>query len=248
MAIGDAFRRIEDPRLLRGEGRFIADIVFPDMVEAVIVRSPYAHAKVLGIDCASALAQPGVVAVLTQGDLPKPVPCIPVRLSASPELEAALQPPLALDRVRYVGEPVAVVVARNRYEAEDAADRIKVAYHSLPVVPDITAVRNGGHLIHEAVSSNVVYQRRATKGDPETVLREAAYRLDLTFRIQRHSGVPLETRGLLARVAEDGRLEVYGPTKVMHFNRQVLAKLLKCDIETIRFVEPDVGGGFGIRG
>ncbi len=239
-------RRLEDPRFLTGQGWFVGDVVFAGMVEAAIVRSPYAHARLVSCDVDEARHRPGVMAVLTARDLPRPVPVIPVRLSPAPELEQALQPVLAFDRVRYVGEPVAVVIAKNRYLAEDALDAVRVRYQPCPAVTRAAGLVEQP-LLHDGVPGNRVYQRRTSKGDPKAAMAAAPHRLSLSFSIQRHSGVPLETRGLVARPVAR-RLEVYGPTKVVHFNRRILASLLGVPIEELRFVEPDVGGGFGIRG
>ncbi len=248
--LGESTRRVEDPRFLRGQGRFVADIEFLGMLEGMVVRSPHAHARIGRINAAKALRMPGVVAIWTAQDLPRPCPIIPPRLSSTPELQLALQPVLAETIVRYVGEPVALVVATNRYVAEDAAALIEVEYQPLPVVGEMGdgAVNDPvNDPLHPGMSDNVIYRRRFVKGDVETVLQSAPHRLSLNFQVQRHSGVPLETRGLVARPIED-RIEVYGPTKVVHFNRSVLAQLLGWPIERIRFIEPDVGGGFGIRG
>lgn len=244
--IGESRRRVEDPRFLRGQGRFVADIKFAGMLEVMVVRSPHAHAKIGLINAAVARRMPGVVAIWTAKDLPTPCPIIPVRLSSTPELRFALQPVLAETIARYVGEPVALVVATNRYVAEDAAALIEVEYQPLPVIVGMGADAAKDPL-HEGLVDNVIYRRRLVKGDVGAVLKSAPHRLSLNFQVQRHSGVPLETRGLVARPVGD-RLEVYGPTKVVHFNRGVLAELLGWPIERIRFIEPDVGGGFGIRG
>jgi carbon-monoxide dehydrogenase large subunit len=246
MTVGASIRRFEDPPLLRGVGRYVADLQFPQMLEALVIRSPHAHARISSIDVSQALRHSGVLAVFTAADLPRPVPEIPVRLSSAPELLWALQPVLATDRVRYVGEPVAVIVAESRYVAEDAADKVLIHYDALPAVLRVGDDSQGPDL-HERVMHNVVYRRRTVKGNPSQAMMHAPRRLEITCRIQRHSGVPMETRGLVARPI-DGRLEVYGPTKVVHFNWAVLARLLGWPQAKLRLIEPDVGGGFGIRG
>ena len=249
MTIGEAIKRIEDPRLLVGKGQYVADVRVPGMLEACVVRSPYAHAKILGIDSSAAYAIKGVVAVVTASDLPSDLQSIPMRLTAAPELAHALQMPLASSVVRYAGEPVAVIVADSRYVAEDAAEQLLVAYEMLPAVTDIrAAMRADAPLLHPMLGSNTIYTLAAKKGDSNQALRDAPYRLTLDFAIQRHAAVPLETRGLVVIPDEEGRIHVYGPTKVVHFNRIVLAKLLNCDPALIHFIETDVGGGFGARG
>src|SRR3989440_3425929 len=249
MTIGEAIKRIEDPRLLVGKGQYVADVRVPGMLEACGVRSPYAHAKMLGIDSSAAYAIKGVVAVVTASDLPSDLQSIPMRLTAAPELAQALQMPLASSVVRYAGEPVAVIVADSRYVAEDAAEQLLVAYEMLPAVTDIrAAMRADAPLLHPMLGSNTIYTLAAKKGDSNQALRDAPYRLTLDFAIQRHAAVPLETRGLVVIPDEHGRIHVYGPTKVVHFNRSVLAEMLHCDPALIHFIETDVGGGFGARG
>ncbi len=249
MTIGEALKRIEDPRLLTGKGCYVADLRAPDMLEAYVVRSPYAHARIESIDCQAALAAKSVVTIVTASDLPPDLVPIPMRLTPAHELEHALQMPLARHVVRYVGEPVAVVVASSRYAAEDAAEHLQIEYEMLPPVADISvAVNEGASLLHPVLGSNNIYTIVSRKGDAGEALRHAPHRLSLDFGVQRHSAVPLETRGLLAVPDEPGRVHVYGPTKVVHFNRMVLARLLKCDPSLIHFIETEVGGGFGVRG
>jgi len=132
MTIGEAIKRIEDPRLLVGKGQYVADVRVPGLLEACVVRSPYAHAKILGIDSSAASAIKGVVAVVTASDLPSNLQPIPMRLTPAPELAHALQMPLASNVVRYAGEPVAVIVADSRYVAEDAAEQLLVEISELP--------------------------------------------------------------------------------------------------------------------
>ena len=249
MSIGEAIKRIEDPRLLVGKGQYVADVRVPGMLEACVVRSLYAHAKILGIDSSAAYAIKGVVAVVTASDLPADLQPIPMRLTAAPELVHALQMPLANTIVRYAGEPVAVIVADSRYAAEDAAEQVLVAYEMLPAVTDIrAAMRADAPLLYPVLGSNTIYTLAAKKGDSHQALRQAPFRLTLDFAIQRHAAIPLETRGLVVIPDAQGRIHVYGPTKVVHFNRIVLARLLNCDPALIHFIETDVGGGFGARG
>jgi carbon-monoxide dehydrogenase large subunit len=239
-------RRLEDPPLLRGESRFVADLNAPGQVEAVVVRSVHAHARLQKIETAEAEKVPGVIGVWTSADLPKDLGPIPVRLSPAPTLLDALQHPLARQVVRYVGEPVAVVVAENRYRAEDAAAKVMVSYEPLRPLMSVGESLDAGPLF-SALSSNVVYHRQQRKGGPPPDAATSRRRLSLTFRVQRHTAVPLETRGLLA-VPEGERLTVYGATKVVHFNHRVLAEMLHMDPAHLRLVEVAVGGGFGVRG
>jgi carbon-monoxide dehydrogenase large subunit len=249
MIIGASIKRKEDPRLLLGEGRYIDDVRLPGMLHAAIVRSPQAHARIGAIDAAAARGLPGVALVATAEDLGH-TSRIPIRLGPRPALEPFLQPVLARWRVRYVGEPVAVVVAGDRRVAEDAAELVTVDYETLPVVPDIEqAIRPDAVALHEGTSGNVADRLLTTVADADAAMAGAPVRLRRRLTVQRHSGVPMETRGLLAAYdAATGLLTMWGPTKVPHFNRRVLAGLLGWPEERIRFVEPDVGGGFGVRG
>jgi CO/xanthine dehydrogenase Mo-binding subunit len=218
------------------------------MLHAAVLRSPVAHALIRSIDVKAALAHPAVVDVISFQDIAG-VDQIPMRLTYHVELARALQRPLADKTVRYVGEPVAVVVASTRYQAEDALELIDVDYEPLPVV-SVTADAIGSRVaIHADVPDNVAGRILDEVGDVEQGLKQSAHVLEATLSVQRHSGIPMETRGLVAEW--DSGLEtltVWGPAKVVHFNRTVLARLLKVPESRIRMVEMEVGGGFGIRG
>ena len=247
--IGAPIRRREDFRFLTGRATFIDDITVPQMLHAAIVRSPQAHARLTAIDTTRARALPGVAAVFTWADIVPYARPIPVRLYPLPGLEHFLQYPLARDKVRYVGEPVAVVVAASRYVAEDALDAVEVSYEPLPAVVDVPTALRDEVVLHEEQGTNLANQYTLTIGDVETAWRSAAYTRKETFRVHRHTGNPLETRGLVARFdAEHGELTVWGPTKVPYFNRTILASFLDLPEQKMHFIEPDVGGGFGIRG
>jgi len=248
-AIGRSMRRKEDQRLLTGRGKYAADFRLPGMVHGAVLRSPHAHARLGAIRTKAALDLRGVVAVVTARDLGD-IGRIPVRLGPRPSIVACLQPPLARDKVRYVGEPVAFVVAENRYVAEDALELLEVAYEPLPTVADArTAVERAAPMLHEAIDGNVVATLDTRRGDAEAALAAAHTRVRERFAVQRHTGVPMETRGLSAAFeAGTGVLRLWGVAKVPHFNRRVLADLLEYPEHLIQFVELEVGGGFGIRG
>ncbi|MGQ0570352.1 MAG: xanthine dehydrogenase family protein molybdopterin-binding subunit [Armatimonadota bacterium] len=249
MIVGASVKRKEDPRLLTGAGQYVDDVRLPGMLHAVIVRSPHGHARIRGIDATAARALPGVELIVTAADLGDMKP-IPVRLGPKPSLVPFLQVPLARDRVRYVGEPVALIVAASRYVAEDAADLLTVDYEGAPAVTTVEqALSSETPALHDHTSSNLAERLESVIGDPNRALAGAEVRLRRRFTIQRHTGVPMETRGLVASYdAGAGLLTVWGPTKVVHFNRRVLADLLGVSDERIRLIEPDVGGGFGVRG
>jgi aerobic carbon-monoxide dehydrogenase large subunit len=247
MIIGASVKRKEDPRLLTGRGCYVGDIALPGMVHAVVVRSPHAHAEIRRIDASRARAVPGVTLVATAADLGA-VPPIPVRLGPRPGQAPFLQHPLARHRVRYVGEPLALVIATDRYLAEEAADLVEVEYLRLPAIADADQASGPQAAVHDG-SSNLADVLVMETGNPDEALGKAGVRIRHRFHIQRHTGVPMETRGLIALYdAGTGQLTVWGPTKVPHFNRQVLTDLLEVAAHRVRFVEPDVGGGFGVRG
>ncbi len=248
--VGASVPRLEDPRFLTGTGGYVGDLQRHAMLHAHVVRSPHAHARIVSIDSRTARARPGVEAVLTFADLAAGSGPIPIRLTPLSSLLEFLQWPLAHDRVRYVGEPVAVVVAHSRYAAEDAAELVDVVYEPLPaVVHGRAALEPGAPVLHDGPGTNLAAEFNMVVGDvdaafvaPDLVIRER-------FKIQRHTANPLETRGLMAEFDRGrGILTVWGPTKVPHFNRTVLSELLGIGEHLLHFVEADVGGGFGVRG
>lgn len=246
-AIGRARERVEDLRFLGGRGRYIDDVIIDGMLHGAVLRSPVAHARIGHIDVSAALAMPGVKAVFTARDLDANV-LIPLRAASLPGYERSfLQPPFAIDKVRYVGEPVAFVVADSPYRAEDALERIEVDYEPLPAVTD-WASANRESVLHENTGTNVASSYRVTRGDP-SVLAGADYVRSERLRCHRHSGVPLETRGLVAQWdAAQQRLRVWGAAKVAFANRRILAGLIGLPETAIDLIEVDIGGGFGVRG
>src|ERR1700730_103230 len=183
--IGAPLRRKEDPKLLRGDARFAADIRLPGMLAAVVVRSPHAHANVLGIHAEGALASPGVAAVITGMDLGPDMLPIPLRLTNQPGLTACLQAPL---RRRQVGEPVAVVVASDRYEAEDAVDQVHVEYEALPAVVSVAeALAAGAPILHERAADNLACKFELRVGGVEIAFRDADLVVEEMFSTNRQS-------------------------------------------------------------
>jgi len=244
--IGLPIKRLEDPRLLVGGGRYVDDLVRPGMAHAVIVRSPHAHARLRRIDGRGALARPGVLALLTAADLAG-VPTIPLRQAGKPAHAAYLQPPLAGDTVRYAGQPVAVVVATDRAAAIDAREQVDVEYHVLSAFVTPGEPGDGGPPLFP--EGNVADSWTTALGDVDGALRDAAFVVSDRLSIARQTAAPMEPRGLLAEwEAGGGRLTVWGVTKVPYFNRRTLASMLGVDEARIDFAESDVGGGFGARG
>jgi carbon-monoxide dehydrogenase large subunit len=247
--VGSPVERIEDLRLLKGRGQYVDDLTRAGLLHAVILRSQVAHGRIRAIDVAAARARPGVVAVITAADIGTSVPAIPLRQEPLPALLQYQQPVIAHRKVRYVGEPIAVVVADSAALAEDALEAIAVDIEPLPAVADRAAACKGDVLLFEESGSNLASTITAVLGDIELAFREAAYTRRETFKVQRHAAVPMEPRGLLAEWdAAHERMTVSGTAKVPFPNRRMLAKMLGVPEASIRMLEYDVGGGFGARG
>ena len=247
--IGAPLRRREDVRFVPGKGEYLDDVRQPGTLHAAILRSPHAHARIRGIDVSEALAMDGVVAVFTYADMADLSKPIPMRVFPLPGLDDYLQTPLSAEVVRHAGEAVAVVVADSRYLAEDALDAIEVDYEPLAPVTSIAQALTDTVLVHPGNGTNLAGSAEINVGDVDAAFREAEYVRKEEFHTNRHTANPMETRGLVASYnPEDGHMRVWGPTKVSHTNRAILARHLEIDEERIHFIEPDVGGGFGVRG
>jgi carbon-monoxide dehydrogenase large subunit len=248
--VGSPVERLEDPRFLRGRGQYVDDVTRPGLLHTVILRSPVAHGRIRGIDRTAALARPGVAAVITADQIIAglgAVPTIPLRQEQLPAFRPFEQPVIATGKVRYVGEPVAVVVAASAAAAEDAAEAVALDIEALQAVAGRAAAESGGIKLFETAASNVAGSLTAVKGDADAAFRAAPYVRREQFSVQRHTAVPMEPRGLLAEW-QDGRLTLYGAAKVAFPNRRILARQLGVAENLIRMVENDVGGGFGVRG
>jgi len=248
--IGARLPRQEDPRLLRGRGRFGDDFSAPGQLWARIVRSPVAHGRLRGVDVTEAARAPGITAVVTAADLPEGL-VIPVRLAiAGTDLRRFLQPVLARDTVRYVGEPLAVVAGEDPYACEDAAELVEADIAEEPAVLDATAgpgISAGSGAT--AGPGTLAAELTRGYGDTDAVFAAAAHVVRIELAIGRHSGVPLEPRCLLAVPDPDrGELSIFGMTKVPVWNRDLLADMLGIDETLIRVHAIDAGGGFGVRG
>ena len=246
--IGSPVERIEDARLLRGRGQFVGDLKRVSMLHAAILRSPVAHGHVAAVEAAAALAIAGVRAVITAKDI-GPVPRIPLRLLPLPGTERFLQPVIAAERVRYVGEPVAVVLADSPALAEDGVGAIALNIEELPPVPDRHASGRGDVLLFEEAGTNEAMVFTGVKGDADAAFRDADYVRRERFAVQRYTALPMEPRGVLAEWdAARGRMTVLGAAKVPFFNRDTLAAMLNLSPGDVDLIENDVGGGFGARG
>ena len=242
--VGRSVMRLEDRPLILGQGRFAADISFPGQWTMRVVRSPAAHGKIRSIEAGAALELSGVHAVWTNADVAH-IPPIPFRLTGLKTLEPYRQPVLAKKFVRYVGEPVALVFAEDQYVAEDAADLVEIDIEEL----DVQLLATEQPCVFEDELSTEAGVLRKGYGDVDLAFHDAVAVVSLELSIGRHSGVPLETRGGVARYDEARDiLQMYGAAKVPHWNRDTLAQMLGRKRESVQLYEGHVGGGFGIRG
>jgi carbon-monoxide dehydrogenase large subunit len=247
--VGTSVTRREDPRLLTGRGRFVDDIHLPRMLHAQFVRSTVAHGTVTGLDLSRTLAVPGVVAVFTAGDLE--LGDITAVLDRPPsEFVPTAMPVLTRDRVRYVGEPIAVVLAEDPYAVEDGIEAAKVTYEALPpVISDEQALAPGAPLVHAAAAANTLVDVSmfATEGIDEA-FATAPCVVNVRTKTGRQNALPLETRGAVANWDDrDEQLLVQICTQVPHQVRTVMADCLGLAERNVRVVVPDMGGGFGLK-
>jgi aerobic carbon-monoxide dehydrogenase large subunit len=246
--IGSPVERVEDLRYLRGRGQYVDDLLRPGQWHAAIVRGQVAHGRLQAIDTAAARSMRGVHAVITAQDLGRPIPKIPFRRPSAAIVPYA-QPVLADKVVRYVGEPVAMVLADSAELAEDAAQAVGLDIEPLPVVADRRASMRDDVRLIEGTESNCATVYVANAGDVEGTFRNAAYTRREQFRVQRMTAMTMETRGLLAEWdATAGRLIVSGAAKLPFFNRRAMAGMMGLSEEAVDYIEYDVGGGFGARG
>jgi len=247
--IGSAVERREDLRFLRGRGEYVDDLSPDGLLYAVILRSPVAHGRLVSIDRGAALRIPGVHAVITAADMPHGPPIIPMRLQPLPEFKPFEQPVIADKKVRYVGEPLALVLAESVALGEDALEAIAVEIEPLPAVADWRVAQRDASLLFESAGSNRALTFNAVRGDADAAFASAPYTRRESFRTQRHFGLTMEPRGVMAEWdAAKGRLTVFGAAKVPFFNRRILAGQIGLAEDAIEMVENDVGGGFGARG
>lgn len=247
--IGRSVPRPNLGRLLQGRGQYVSDLVLPRMVHLAFLRSPYAHARILGIDAAAARAMPGVVAVATGRDLAALcTPWVGV-LSHLKGLKSAPQYPLAIDHACWQGEAVALVAARSRAEAEDALERIQVAYEPLPPVVDMEAALDPATpVIHPELGDNLAFERRLDAGAVDAAMAEADAVVEAIFRFARHTGVTLEPRAIVADWNPgEARLTVYQGHQAPHMMQHVYAAHLGLEDGQVRVVCKDVGGSFGVK-
>jgi CO/xanthine dehydrogenase Mo-binding subunit len=249
---GQPIKRTEDPRLVTGNGRYLDDLGY-DALEVAFVRSPHAHARVMEIDVTGALDVDGLVAIYTHDDLEsdhrsrmgEPLPL----LIPHPTLtHGRTQYALARTEVNYVGEAVVMVVATNRYVAEDAVGRISVDYEFLPAVVGLETARAAEHLVHDDVPGNVAARMVQQTGDADAAIDAAPHSLELDLEIERSASMPMEGKGVLARWdPDDSSLLVHTSTQTSTSVRQAIAAKLDLPVDRVEVVTPDVGGGFGVK-
>ncbi len=259
--MGARLARKEDLRLVTGHGKYVADIVLPGMLHAAFVRSDYAHAKIKSIDASEALALPGVLAVLTGEEFKRDCKSMrqPVLLPNLPA-KYPLYYGLAVDKVKFHGDPVAVVIARDKYVAVDAAELVVVDYDELPVVSDPEmAMQPGATKVHDEEVDNLMFAMTFTGGateeeqnkndaEVEKVFATADIVVKERFRVHRTGTTPMETRGVLADWSPSDGLTVYNTTQRPHIDRLAFADILDIPAEKVRVIAPrDQGGGFGLK-
>ncbi len=245
---GQSMRRMEDDRLLRGAGQFVADLAVPGMLHMMVVRSTEAHALIEAIDAREAIALEGVVSVVTGADL-----AVAVAVMVRPGVDATLgaeHPLLARDRVLYVGQPVALVIAETLAIAEDAAELVDVRYQPLPAVTDAHSSASASTPLHPGLESNVVLRTPVLSGDPDAAFANADRVVSGSFNVPRVSPSPMEGRGCVAYYDEaEQRLQVTTSTQASHEIRaqlnHVFGELFGENAPDIHVVSLDVGGGFG---
>lgn len=246
--LGKPLRRKEDPRLIQGLSHYVDDLAMLGMQHAAILRSPYAHAKIRSIDVSKAQTAPGVSLVLTGADIRGSIAMVPCAAQI-PDLKSAPRPVLALDRVRFVGEGVAVVVAASRYAARDAVDLIEVDYEPLtPVVNPEKAMEKGSPVLYDGHKDNVAYRWELEGGDVKAAFKNADKVIKQRMFNQRLIPVAMETRGVVADYkAGERQLTVWSSTQVPHLLRTQIAAMLDVPEFSVRVITPEVGGGFGSK-
>jgi aerobic carbon-monoxide dehydrogenase large subunit len=245
---GERVPRVEDPRLVTGNGRFLDDLG-QDALEVAFVRSPHAHARIVDVDVSRGLEVDGLVAVYTHEDLEGRVgDPLPLLIPHPTLTHGRTQHALAKDEVNYVGEAIVMVVASSRYVAEDVVDRIRVEYDPLPAVVGVEAAREAQHLVHDDVPGNVAAVMVQQTGDADAAVDAAPHSLELDLSIERSASMPLEGKGVLARWdADDQTLVVHTSTQTSTSVRQAIAAKLSIPVDRVDVITPDVGGGFGVK-
>jgi carbon-monoxide dehydrogenase large subunit len=249
-AVGEAVLRKEDAKLLTGQGRYVDNLAAPGMVWAYLVRSPYAHARIVSVDLSAAREAEGVVAAFSGADLAGEWQgSLPCAWPVTEDMKAPNHWPIAQDKVRFAGDAVAVVVARTRALAKDAAELVEVDYEPLPAVTDVEqALADGAPLVHEEFGTNACYTWPLAAGDVEGVFASAPVTVKRRYRQQRLVPCAMEPRGVLAQpIPATGELTLISSTQAPHILRTTLSLMLGIPEAKLRVIAPDVGGGFGSK-
>src|ERR671937_2011275 len=248
--VGASIKRREDPRLVTGTGSYVDDLPQTAVLHLHVVRSSEAHARILGIDTGRAREADGVVAVFTGKDLIADFGApLPVTVCFVPDKKYPNHYPIAVDRVRYVGEPVAVVVATSRAAAEDAGERLDIRYESLPPVLDIEkAIEKDAPVLHDELGSNLSYDSKFAGDDIEAAFKQAEVRIQQRLIQQRLIPIAIEPRGVLAEYKRfENKMTLWSSTQIPHFVKVWVAVILGIPESNVRVVAPEVGGGFGSK-
>jgi carbon-monoxide dehydrogenase large subunit len=245
LEIGRARLRKEDARLITGQTNWTDNMRLPGMLHLAFLRSPFAHAKITRVDVSAALEQPGVIAAFSGADFAAEQGSLPCAWPVTEDIQIPAHPPMAVDEVRYVGEAVAVVVARDRYSAADALNAIDVDYDPLPPVLDIrTALDAASPKVHEA--GNKSYEWVFANGDVDGAFRDAPVVVERTFRQQRLIPCAMEPRAVVAQWNGDA-VTLWSSTQIPHILRFALSAFFGIPEQDVRVIAPDVGGGFGSK-
>ncbi|MEP6813686.1 MAG: xanthine dehydrogenase family protein molybdopterin-binding subunit, partial [Actinomycetota bacterium] len=248
--IGTSVPRKEDPELLTGQARFVDDLTLPGMVWMALVRSPYAHARITGVDVSKALAADGVVAAFSGQDLADDIAAgLPCAWPVTEEIKLPTHWPLARDKARYAGDGVAVVLAESRALAKDAAELVQVDYEPLPAVTDVeAALADGAPIVHDDIGTNRCYDWALSAGDVDRAFADAAVTVRGRYRQNRLIPSAIEPRGVLVQpVPAQGEFTVWSATQIPHILRVLLAMTLGIPEAKLRVIAPEVGGGFGSK-
>lgn len=247
--VGKPVERIEDRKLLLGRGSFADDIHRDGMLHAAILRSSVGHGLIRHIDVSAARALEGVHAVFSAEEIGRPVPRIPVRLFPNDGMDPFRQPVIADGKVRFVGEPIAIVIADTPAIAEDALELIEVDIEVLPAVTSIAAAVAGPALLFESHGSNRIFGYEVRRDELADIFETAAYTRRERLYVHRHTGITMETRGVVAEWnAADGYMRCWGAVKVPFANRKILAGMLDLPEDKVEMIEGNAGGSFGVRG
>ncbi|MDB5108023.1 MAG: aldehyde oxidase and xanthine dehydrogenase molybdopterin binding protein [Candidatus Binatus sp.] len=250
--VGQSVRRVEDPRFLLGSANYVDDVKLPGTLHIAFVRSPHAHAKITKIDTETASKMPGVRRIFTGAEIAPHLKTLglPFREEIFPKtvFRQCTWHCMAVDKVRFVGEPLVAVIAESRYLAEDAAENIEVDYEMLPAVVDPEqGMLPGATLLHEELGTNIIMRLPVNVGEVDEAFKRADLVLHDRFTTGRHAAMPMEGRATLAQINASGEMTLWTSTQMPHLVRSRIADLMNFPEQKLRVIGPDVGGGFGLK-